>query len=178
MPLPGLYLAGSAYRHFLQKGHGPLLSERGFRSFKFELHSFRLIILDNGIKRRVPVRFSELRRVGKWHTPRRSSNLPAVGRKTTVRVYVSSTSVPAPGSWKTNLNSLQSFGTLLGSFAVMFCSVGFVNAFGVFQAYYEEGFLADKSPSTISWLGSFNIFIMFGMTFPVGYLSDKYGPRV
>lgn len=60
----------------------------------------------------------------------------------------------------------------------MFCSVGFVNAFGVFVEYYSKGLLASKSESDISWLGSFNIFCMFGATFAVGYLNDKYGPRV
>jgi MFS family permease len=61
---------------------------------------------------------------------------------------------------------------------VFFCTVGFINAFGVFEEYYAEHQLSDKSPSTISWLGSFNIFIMFAGTFPVGYLNDKYGHGV
>jgi hypothetical protein len=60
----------------------------------------------------------------------------------------------------------------------MFCSVGFVNAFGVFQEYYAVTILSDKSPSDISWLGSFNVFCMFGMTFVAGFLTDKYGPTV
>ncbi|KAH9204483.1 MFS monocarboxylate transporter-like protein [Leptodontidium sp. 2 PMI_412] len=60
----------------------------------------------------------------------------------------------------------------------MFCSVGFVNAFGVFQEYYSKDQLKNKSESDIAWLGSFNIFCMFGMTIIVGYLNDKYGPRV
>ncbi|PQE06040.1 MFS monocarboxylate transporter protein [Rutstroemia sp. NJR-2017a BBW] len=65
---------------------------------------------------------------------------------------------------------------LIGAFALMFCSVGFVNAFGVFQEYYAVTILSDKSPSDISWLGSFNVFCMFGMTFVAGFLTDKYGP--
>ncbi|KAM3068404.1 Agnestins efflux protein AgnL12 [Clarireedia jacksonii] len=65
---------------------------------------------------------------------------------------------------------------LIGAFALMFCSVGFVNAFGVFQEYYAVTILSDKSPSDISWLGSFNVFCMFGMTFIAGFLTDKYGP--
>jgi hypothetical protein len=74
-------------------------------------------------------------------------------------------------------NSLRACLTLMGAFAIMFCSVGFINAFGVFQEYYAETLLSNKSASTISWLGSFNIFVMFGGTFFVGYLSDKYGPK-
>ncbi|KAF5864820.1 hypothetical protein ETB97_006358 [Aspergillus alliaceus] len=62
-------------------------------------------------------------------------------------------------------------------FFVTFCSVGFVNAFGVFQEYYEQALLSNKSASDISWLGSVNIFCMFGCTSIAGILTDKYGPR-
>jgi MFS family permease len=60
----------------------------------------------------------------------------------------------------------------------MFCSVGFINAFGVFEEYYQTSFLSHKSASDISWIGSFELFVMFGGTLPIGYLSDKHGPRV
>ncbi|PVH76457.1 MFS monocarboxylate transporter-like protein [Cadophora sp. DSE1049] len=74
--------------------------------------------------------------------------------------------------------NLRSILVLVGSFFAMFCSVGFVNAFGVFQEYYSANLLSDKSASEISWLGSFNLFCMFGGTIVVGYLNDKYGPRI
>ncbi|KAG0645383.1 Aspyridones efflux apdF [Hyphodiscus hymeniophilus] len=67
---------------------------------------------------------------------------------------------------------------LLGAFGAMFCSVGFVNAFGVFETFYQTDLLSSKSPSQISWLGSFNIFCMFGFTLLVGWLNDRHGPRV
>ena len=67
---------------------------------------------------------------------------------------------------------------LLGSTLLLFCTVGLVNAFGVFQEYYAQTFLSDHTPSQISWLGSFALFTMFAGTFPVGYLNDKYGPVV
>ena len=60
----------------------------------------------------------------------------------------------------------------------MFCSVGFVNAFGVFEEYYQYQLLSNQSASQISWLGSFNIFCMFGFTLLVGWLNDKHGPRI
>lgn len=75
-------------------------------------------------------------------------------------------------------NRFQASLVLAGSFAVLFCSVGFVNAFGVFQEYYEETLLSSSSPSTISWIGSFNIFCIFGGALGTGMLNDKYGPRV
>jgi MFS family permease len=67
---------------------------------------------------------------------------------------------------------------LLGAFGALLCSAGFVNAFGVFETYYQANLLQQQSASQISWLGSFNIFCMFGFTMPVGWLNDKYGPRI
>ncbi|KAL2072059.1 hypothetical protein VTL71DRAFT_11402 [Oculimacula yallundae] len=74
--------------------------------------------------------------------------------------------------------NLRSILLLTGSFFGLFCSGGFVNAFGIFQEYYSNNILSQKSASDISWLGSFNVFCMFGATAIVGYLNDKYGPRI
>jgi MFS family permease len=60
----------------------------------------------------------------------------------------------------------------------MFCSIGFVNAFGIFEQYYQSHLLSSQSASQISWLGSFNVFWLFGFTLVVGYLNDKHGPRI
>ncbi|KIK51630.1 hypothetical protein GYMLUDRAFT_50448 [Collybiopsis luxurians FD-317 M1] len=43
---------------------------------------------------------------------------------------------------------------VLGTFFSAFASFGYVNAWGVFQAYYEETALEQYSPSTIAWIGS------------------------
>ncbi|KAI0923690.1 hypothetical protein AcW1_006580 [Taiwanofungus camphoratus] len=54
---------------------------------------------------------------------------------------------------------------------------GFVNAWGVFQAYYEETMLPDTPPSTIAWIGSVQyalVFIpglVFGRLFDMGYFK-------
>ncbi|KAH9926927.1 MFS general substrate transporter [Fomitopsis serialis] len=54
---------------------------------------------------------------------------------------------------------------------------GFVNAWGVFQAYYEETMLPDTPPSTIAWIGSTQyalVFIpglLFGRLFDMGYFK-------
>ncbi|ESZ93879.1 hypothetical protein SBOR_5737 [Sclerotinia borealis F-4128] len=79
---------------------------------------------------------------------------------------------PKDSEWNT-----RSCLAIIGAFSIMFCSVGFINAFGVFQEYYAKNMLADKSASDISWLGSFNVFCMFGGTFAAGYLNDIYGPK-
>ncbi|TVY76008.1 Aspyridones efflux protein apdF, partial [Lachnellula suecica] len=67
---------------------------------------------------------------------------------------------------------------LAGCFSVTFCSVGFINAFGVFQEYYGQTILHDKSASTISWIGSFNLFCLFGGMMIAGMLEYKYGPTI
>ncbi|EPE09106.1 major facilitator superfamily transporter [Ophiostoma piceae UAMH 11346] len=48
---------------------------------------------------------------------------------------------------------------------------GFINSFGVFQAYYAD-FLAPLPPSTISWIGSVQVFFAFFLSGITGRLSD------
>ncbi|KAJ8102477.1 major facilitator superfamily domain-containing protein [Lipomyces tetrasporus] len=65
----------------------------------------------------------------------------------------------------------------LGGFCAQFCSFGYMNVIGLFQTYYETHQLVDLSPSTISWIGSIQTFILaFGGLF-CGRICDMYGPR-
>lgn len=48
---------------------------------------------------------------------------------------------------------------------------GFVNSFGVFQAYYAD-FLSPLTPSTISWIGSIQTFLSFFISAFSGRISD------
>ncbi|KAI0345395.1 MFS general substrate transporter [Trametopsis cervina] len=61
------------------------------------------------------------------------------------------------------------FGVLAGSIATF----GFVNAWGVFQAYYEQNTLKDLSPSTIAWIGSIQYSLIFLPGLVVGKLFDR-----
>ncbi|KAK9458368.1 major facilitator superfamily domain-containing protein [Dipodascopsis uninucleata] len=67
--------------------------------------------------------------------------------------------------------------TVLGGFCGQFCSFGYMNVIGVFQTYYEENQLNYLSPSTISWIGSLQTFVLAigGLFF--GRIADMYGPR-
>lgn len=47
-----------------------------------------------------------------------------------------------------------------------------MNAFGVFQTFYELDLLASKSPSVISWIGSTQAFLMFILSAVVGPIVD------
>jgi len=49
---------------------------------------------------------------------------------------------------------------------------GIGNAFGLFQAYYTRDYLHGTSPSTIAWIGSTQLCLVFGLGVPVGRLVD------
>ncbi|KAK9379679.1 major facilitator superfamily domain-containing protein [Kockiozyma suomiensis] len=52
-----------------------------------------------------------------------------------------------------------------------------MNVIGVFQTYYENNQLSDLSPSTISWIGSIQTFILAMGGLFAGRMCDMYGPR-
>ncbi|KAN0094728.1 Major facilitator superfamily domain containing protein [Tylopilus felleus] len=57
---------------------------------------------------------------------------------------------------------------------------GYVNAWGIFQAYYEEVMLPNDSPSDIAWIGSVQYALVFlpglvtGRLFDIGYFKIPY----
>ncbi|KAJ5496540.1 hypothetical protein N7463_008527 [Penicillium fimorum] len=61
---------------------------------------------------------------------------------------------------------------------LMFCSFGYINAFGVYQEYYQLHQLADRTPDEISWIGSLQVFFLFASTVIGGPLFDRYGSMV
>lgn len=71
---------------------------------------------------------------------------------------------------------MEAWGVCFGSFLLYFTSFGFQNAFGVFQTFYstEMAFGPLASPGSISWIGSFQVF----MTFFAGLLSSSLLDRM
>ncbi|KAJ3970381.1 major facilitator superfamily domain-containing protein [Lentinula raphanica] len=68
---------------------------------------------------------------------------------------------------------LRAWLVVLGTFFSAFASFGYVNAWGVFQAYYGETILREYSPSTIAWIGSIQYaLILFSAVFS-GYLFES-----
>ncbi|KAL2813543.1 monocarboxylate permease-like protein [Aspergillus granulosus] len=61
---------------------------------------------------------------------------------------------------------------VLGAFCLNLNTWGLMNAFGVFQTFYEIDLLASKSPSDISWIGSTQAFLMFILSMAVGPIVD------
>ncbi|KAJ4482582.1 major facilitator superfamily domain-containing protein [Lentinula aciculospora] len=68
--------------------------------------------------------------------------------------------------------------TIFGAFLALFCTFGQMNAFGTFQAWYSTHQLHSLDASTISWIGSLQLWVFFFSGGPIGYLFDKYGPRM
>jgi MFS family permease len=66
---------------------------------------------------------------------------------------------------------------LLGAFCCLFCSFGWINCVGVFQNYYQANQLSNYSSSTVAWIPSLEIFIMFFPGPIVGFFYDNYGPK-
>ncbi|KAK0194178.1 major facilitator superfamily domain-containing protein [Armillaria mellea] len=68
---------------------------------------------------------------------------------------------------------MQAWMTVAGSWMIQFCTLGYISAFGVYQDYYTREFLSQKSPSEISWIGSFQLFMQYAPGILVGRAFDS-----
>ena len=48
----------------------------------------------------------------------------------------------------------------------------------VYEAYYLQGPLRNRTPSDVAWIGSIQLFVMFFSGLISGPLNDRLGPRV
>ncbi|KAF9235628.1 major facilitator superfamily domain-containing protein [Melanogaster broomeanus] len=89
---------------------------------------------------------------------------------------------PSPTTTETEPpeGGLEAWCTVLGCFLAQFCGFGYTNAFGVYQAFYTQNYLASHSSSAISWIGSVATFMVTGIgpvcgpLFDRGYFVDSY----
>ncbi|KAI1151290.1 putative MFS monocarboxylate transporter [Nemania diffusa] len=77
-----------------------------------------------------------------------------------------------------NYNRFRSWLAVTGACIALFCTVGFLNAFGVYQEYYGSGLLKAYTASDISWIGSVAIFLLYIGSPIAGMLVDKLGPTI
>lgn len=73
---------------------------------------------------------------------------------------------------------VRAWSVAIGCAGVLFSTFGYVNAFGVFQEYYQTHQLIHETPSTISWIGSLQTFFLFGGSLVGGPLFDRFGAKV
>ncbi|KAM5541199.1 hypothetical protein V8D89_005128 [Ganoderma adspersum] len=72
---------------------------------------------------------------------------------------------------------LKAWLTVFGGALMLFCC-GQITAFGVFETYYAQHQLRGVSPSTISWIGSLQLWVLYFSGSILGRVFDAYGPRV
>ncbi|KAL7423460.1 hypothetical protein Q5752_001040 [Cryptotrichosporon argae] len=80
--------------------------------------------------------------------------------------------VPAPAASVPD-GGLQAWACLAGSWLVLFATFGMANTFGVFQSYYTYTLYPDVDSSTISWVGSVQLFFQFSLGAVAGPLYDR-----
>ncbi|KAJ3740923.1 MFS general substrate transporter [Lentinula detonsa] len=67
---------------------------------------------------------------------------------------------------------LQAWLVVVGAMCSTFSTFGYVNAWGVFQEYYQQNVLLHSSPSDIAWIGSIQYALVFLPGLPMGRLFD------
>ncbi|KAI1789939.1 MFS general substrate transporter [Ganoderma leucocontextum] len=72
---------------------------------------------------------------------------------------------------------LKAWLTVFGAALMLFCC-GQITAFGVFETYYAQHQLSAVSPSTISWIGSLQLWVLYFSGSFLGRIFDAYGPRI
>ncbi|KFY86694.1 hypothetical protein V500_07462 [Pseudogymnoascus sp. VKM F-4518 (FW-2643)] len=83
---------------------------------------------------------------------------------------------PAPAIQPPPNGGLKAWLQVLGAFLIVLNTWGLANSFGVFQTYYSTTLLVTSSPSSISWIGSIQGFLLLfigvfcGRAFGAGYL--------
>ncbi|XP_014556738.1 hypothetical protein COCVIDRAFT_98863 [Bipolaris victoriae FI3] len=98
------------------------------------------------------------------HQPSEKPNLPALTRVLSRRSAVSFDPGPAPdGGVKAWIQVFCTHLTILTTF-------GFFTSFGVYQTYYEK--TLGIEPSTISWIGSLQVFLLFFLGTFTGRATD------
>jgi hypothetical protein len=78
--------------------------------------------------------------------------------------------IPNPPTFEVPDGGWSAYSVVLGSWLLFTATFGYVNAFGVYQAYYISAL--DTPSSAISWIGSVQIWIQFSMGLLVGKLFD------
>lgn len=56
---------------------------------------------------------------------------------------------------------LRAYLTVFGAFMALLCTFGQMNSFGTYQTWYHDNQLKHLSPSTISWIGSLQLWVFF-----------------
>lgn len=72
---------------------------------------------------------------------------------------------------------LQAWLVVFGSFCAMISVYGLINSAAIFESYFSNNQLKGYDSSTIGWIFSVYLFLVFFAGIQVGPLFDGYGPR-
>ena len=73
---------------------------------------------------------------------------------------------------------LDAWLVVTGGWCGFFCTFGWTNCIGVFQVYYQQNQLAAYSSSTVAWIPSTEVFVLFFGGPIFGKIFDDHGPRL
>lgn len=73
---------------------------------------------------------------------------------------------------------LEAWLVVLGSFCAMISVYGLINSAAVFESYFTTHQLAGYDSSTIGWIFSTYLFMVFFAGIQVGPVFDRHGPRL
>lgn len=73
---------------------------------------------------------------------------------------------------------LRAWLVAIGASGVFFCTLGYTNVFGIFQAYYMFNQIPERSADEIAWIGSIQGFLIFATGVVGGPLFDRFGAWV
>ncbi|RSL93770.1 hypothetical protein BHE90_011386 [Fusarium euwallaceae] len=70
---------------------------------------------------------------------------------------------------------LRAWLVAIGASGAFFCTLGYTNVFGIFQAYYMFNQMPERSADDIAWIGSIQGFLIFATGAVGGPLFDRFG---
>ncbi|KAL6365238.1 hypothetical protein LRP88_01223 [Fusarium phalaenopsidis] len=73
---------------------------------------------------------------------------------------------------------LRAWLVAIGAAGAFFCTLGYTNVFGIFQAYYMFNQMPERSADDIAWIGSIQGFLIFATGAAGGPLFDRFGAWV
>ncbi|KAJ7103759.1 MFS general substrate transporter [Mycena epipterygia] len=68
---------------------------------------------------------------------------------------------------------LKAWTTIAGAWLVLFATFGYLYSFGVYEDFYALEYLSNHSPSSIAWIGSFQLMMPFALGIVSGKLFDS-----
>ncbi|KAJ7463726.1 MFS general substrate transporter [Mycena latifolia] len=85
---------------------------------------------------------------------------------------------PESGSFEVPDGGLEAWLTVAGASLVLCGTFGYAFTFGVYEDYYVRVYLPDHSPSSIAWIGSFQLMMPFFLGPIAGKIFDDGGFRM